>query len=154
LARAGYKVWCDVTRLLCEVIEDALRNRIAKFVFVSSRVSQMKDGAQKELLLADIVKKRTGLKYFILPVAIDDLPVSDSNIEILRLNVALFRGGWCCRAGWMVGIRSGWLLATRIPGVVRAGSRWPPPAWWGREQWRDGVGASDEAELVGWVGRR
>lgn len=99
LARAGYKVWSDVTRLLCgedfwDVIEDTLRNRTIKFIFVSSRTAQAKDGTKKELHLADTVRKRLGLKDFILPIAIDDMSVSDSNIEILRLNIVSFRNGW------------------------------------------------------------
>ena len=99
LARAGYKVWSDVTRLLCgedfwNVIEDTLRTRTIKFVFVSSRASQAKDGVKKELHLADTVRRQTGLKDFILPIAIDDMPFGDSNIEILRLNIASFQAGW------------------------------------------------------------
>jgi len=72
-------------------------------------------------------------------------------------------GGWgtarsqrhlcVCRAAWMVGNRSAWLVATEILAGPRAGERMAPPAWQGREHGRDGVGASEKRKLPGGVGR-
>lgn len=75
LAREGYPVWCDLTKLLdgedCwSDIEDAIRNRTTKFLFVISRISNEKLGVLQELALAKRVGK--GREDFVIPLEIDD----------------------------------------------------------------------------------
>lgn len=57
LAKEGYPVWCDLAKLLggedfWNDIEDAVRNRTTKFLFVLSKVSNEKQGVLQELALA------------------------------------------------------------------------------------------------------
>ncbi len=99
LAKDGYPVWCDLTKLLCgekfwDDIQDAIGNRSVKFIFVVSRQSNAKDGPKDELQCAVTAAKNHGLADFILPVAIDDLPVDQYYIPLLRRNVRSFRDGW------------------------------------------------------------
>ena len=54
LANEGYPVWCDQTKLLggekfWEDIEDAIKNRTVKFLFVLSRAANEKRGTLDEL---------------------------------------------------------------------------------------------------------
>jgi hypothetical protein len=101
LAKEGYRVWCDLTKLLggenfWDDIEQVLRTRGCKFVYVLSRVSNggADRGFRKELHLADVEAKRNGIKEFILPVAIDDLPSSDYNVYLsLRQSIG-FHPSW------------------------------------------------------------
>ena len=57
LANEGYGVWCDLTKVLggerfWDNIEDAIRNRTAKFLFVLSKSSNaMRDSPKDELEL-------------------------------------------------------------------------------------------------------
>jgi len=76
LAREGYPVWCDLTKLLggedfWRDVEAALRDRTAKFLFVLSKTSNQKQGTLDELALARKVGKQ--LQDFIIPLRIDDL---------------------------------------------------------------------------------
>ena len=57
LAREGYAVWCDLTKLLggeafWDDIQTAIEHRSAKFLYVLSRNSNRKDGALAELTVA------------------------------------------------------------------------------------------------------
>ena len=57
LAKEGYPVWCDRTKLLggepfWEEIEAAIRNRTRRFLFVQSRDSNKKEGPLDEVNLA------------------------------------------------------------------------------------------------------
>ena len=54
LAKEGYPVWCDLTRLLGGEdfwvdIENAIRERAVKFLYVLSNTSNTKPGPLKEL---------------------------------------------------------------------------------------------------------
>jgi len=97
LAKEGYPVWCDLTKLLggedfWNDIEDAIRNRTTKFLFVLSRISNEKPGVLQELALAKRVgKERTD---FVIPLKIDDLASDETTIELTRLNSIEFRGNW------------------------------------------------------------
>ena len=56
LAREGYAVWCDLTKLLggetfWRDIESSIRQRTAKFLYVLSHTSNVKDGLATEELL-------------------------------------------------------------------------------------------------------
>lgn len=100
LAAEGYGVWCDLTKLLggetwWDDIEDAIRHRTAKFIYVLSRTSNEKAGPRNELALARTVERADrSLERFIIPVWIDDLAPADFNVEVHRINAIPFRGGW------------------------------------------------------------
>src|SRR3954452_23494732 len=69
LANEGYKVWCDLTRLLggevfWDDIEDVLRNSAVKVLYVLSRSSNAKDGPLRELHLAQSVARKEKLTDF------------------------------------------------------------------------------------------
>ena len=69
LANQGYKVWCDLTKrlggeLFLDDIEEVIRTRAAKVLYVLSRTSNAKDGPLRELHLAQSVEciKKSGRK--------------------------------------------------------------------------------------------
>lgn len=97
LAREGFPVWCDLTKLLggedfWRNIESAIRERTVKFIYVLSRASNTKTGPRKELAVAQVVAKHA--KNFIIPVKVDDLPHDDTNIELKCLNALDFSKSW------------------------------------------------------------
>jgi hypothetical protein len=99
LANEGYRVWCDLTKLLggevfWDDIEEAIKTRAVKVLYVLSRTSNAKDGPLKELHFAQGVAKREKLKDFVIPLHIDDLPHSDVTIEITRINSVQFQQSW------------------------------------------------------------
>ena len=98
LTQHGYRVFCDLLNLwggedFWRDAENSIRTRAAKFVYVLSRVSNEKLGPRNELGVATNVAKDQGLSDFIIPILIDDLPASDVNIELARLNV-VSGGDW------------------------------------------------------------
>ena len=99
LAKIGYPVWCDLTRLLggedfWSDIEQAIRQGTSKFLFVLSGDSNQKPGPLQELALALTVARREILGDFIIPLRIDDIDFQDINIQLNRLNAIDFRAGW------------------------------------------------------------
>lgn len=99
LAKSGYPVWCDLTKLLggedfWKDIEEALRHRTCKFLFVLSETSNRKDGPLQELHLAKTVAREGRLHDFVVPLHIGKLPHSQTNIELSRLNSVPFYDGW------------------------------------------------------------
>jgi len=99
LARQGYPVWCDLTRLLggedfWSDVEVAIRQGTAKFLYVLSRNSNEKHGPLQELSVARSVALQKGLRDFIIPLRIDDLPYQDINIQLNRLNAIDFSTSW------------------------------------------------------------
>ena len=99
LAKEGYPVWCDLTRLLggelfWSDIEQAIRERTVKFLYVLTRVSNEKRGARDELALALGVERKDKLKDFVVPLWLDDLPPSEFNVELYRRNATPFQQGW------------------------------------------------------------
>lgn len=99
LANEGYRVWCDLTKLLggevfWDDIEEAIKTRAAKVLYVLSRTSNAKDGPLKELHFAQIIAKKEKLKDFVIPLHIDDLPHGDVTIEITRINTVAFAHSW------------------------------------------------------------
>ena len=99
LTREGYRVWCDVVRLrggddFWRDIETAIRLHTRKFIFVTSHASNRKQGTLQELAVAAGVARQLNETGFIVPVKIDDLPYSDHNIQINRLNALAFTKGW------------------------------------------------------------
>ena len=70
LAKQGYPVWCDLTKLLggedfWRDIEAAIRTRTIRFLYVLSRTSNTKRGPREELAVARKVAK--DLPGFIIP---------------------------------------------------------------------------------------
>jgi hypothetical protein len=99
LAREGYAVWCDLTKLLggeafWDDIQEAIEYRTAKFLYVLSRKSNIKEGALAELTVARDVEKKLKLRDFIIPLHIDDLPHNKTHILLRRLNTIPFRKSW------------------------------------------------------------
>ncbi len=99
LAKEGYPVWCDLTKLLggevfWDEAEEAIRTRTAKFLYVLSKDSNEKDGPLRELHLAQGVARHAGLPDFVIPLHIDDLRSADVTIELARVNYVPFERSW------------------------------------------------------------
>ncbi len=89
LAKEGYPVCCALTKLLGGEdfwlnIEDAIRTKTTKFVFVLSRSSNKKQGVLQEFAVAKQLARNR--QDFIIPVPIDDLPHADINIQVYGLS--------------------------------------------------------------------
>src|SRR5260370_25003689 len=101
LAGCGYKVWADIFDLAGGTpfwisIEDAIRKKALKVVFVVSKASCHPDrsGVRNEISVADAVKKSLKDPEFIIPVRIDDVAFGDLPIQIHQLNAIDFTSGW------------------------------------------------------------
>ena len=100
LAKDGYPVWCDLTKLLggenfWKDAEEAIRSRTIKFVYVLSRTSNEKDGPRNELQIAkNVAKQDTSLKDFIIPLHIDELPHAEINVLLTSVNAIPFEKSW------------------------------------------------------------
>ena len=97
----GYKVWADLFDLkggtpFWTTIEDAIRNRAIKVLFVVSHnsVDPNRSGVRNELSVADTIKKLIKDPGFIIPVKIDDTGFGDLPIQIHQLNAIDFAQGW------------------------------------------------------------
>ena len=100
-------MWCDLTRLLGGEdfwwdIEVALRDGTVKFLYVLSRESNQKPGPLQELSVALAVARQKGLKDFVIPLRIDDLPFQEINIQLNRLNAIDFSHSWAVGMGRLV----------------------------------------------------
>jgi len=145
LTSIGYHAWSDVTRLLggedfWARIEDVIRNRSAKLLFVLSRASNHKPGTLNELHIAQGVARKASLGDFVIPLRIDDLPHSEMNIQLARLNTIDFSTGWAS------GLKS--LAAKLHEDSVPTSSALGPAAvraWW-REACDVVAGVSPEPE--------
>lgn len=151
LARAGYRVWCDLTNLLGgEItwmdIEEAVRGSAIKFIYVLSKYSNEKDGVRKELAIAETVGNSLGDRDFIIPIKIDDISYADMNIEIHRRNAIPFVSSWA------VGLEQ--LLAKLDSETVPKEPKIGPPLI--RDWWRlnfdptKGVRQEEEEHLSNW----
>jgi hypothetical protein len=92
LANHGYKVWSDLLQLVggedfWKNIEDALRSRTVKHIYVLSATSNKAPGCLNELAVSTSVAKTSHLSDFIIPIRTDSIAYDDMNIEIKRLNV-------------------------------------------------------------------
>jgi hypothetical protein len=99
LTREGYRVWCDVANLMggddfWRDIETFIRQHTCRFVFILTRTSNRKQGPLQELAVATGVARQFNEPGFVIPVKLDDLPHSDHNIQIHRLNALSFTAGW------------------------------------------------------------
>ena len=104
LTSRGYTVWADVFHLkggtpFWTAIEDALRNRAVKVIFVVSRrsVDSARSGVRNELSVADGLRKALKDPGFIVPVRIDDTPYDELPIQVHQLNTLDFSADWNLR---------------------------------------------------------
>jgi hypothetical protein len=96
----SYETWVDVNNLdpsvdFWKTIESTIREESAKFLFVATResVSGKRDGINKELAVADRVRKGE-LENFIVPLRVDDVPFDDFPVELVRINGIDFNNDW------------------------------------------------------------
>jgi hypothetical protein len=151
LAKCGYPVWCDLTKLLggetfWDDIEQALRTRTVKFLYVLSKVSNAKDGPLSELQVAANVKRDEKLQDFIIPLLIDDLPHREINIQLARLTAVNFRKRWA------QGLRD-LLDKLELDGVSKYPDFSPSAvaAWWrGQHGAAQGISRGTEKHLSNW----
>ncbi|HXS99002.1 MAG TPA: toll/interleukin-1 receptor domain-containing protein [Candidatus Limnocylindrales bacterium] len=99
LANEGYRVWCDLTKLLggevfWDDIEAVIRTRTAKVLYVLTRTSNGKDGPLRELQLAQSLARKEGIQDFVIPLHIDDLPYGEVTIELTGVNATPFENSW------------------------------------------------------------
>jgi hypothetical protein len=101
LVGQGYSVWADLFALrggtpFWSSIEEALRTRAKKVVFVVSRhsVDPSRNGVRNELSVADGVRRSLKDPEFIIPVRIDDTPFDQLPIQVHQLNALDFSEGW------------------------------------------------------------
>ncbi len=128
LANEGYRVWSDVIDLVGGEdfwggIEEVIRQRAAKVVYLFSPASNTKEGYLRELSVAQGVAKTEKLKDFVIPIRIAEVAHNDANIRIHALNILESRS-------WNVGLAA--LLAKLqkdgvprdLPKDFRATSAW------------------------------
>jgi hypothetical protein len=149
LTALGYRVWCDLTRLLggedfWQDIEFAIRNRTTKFMYVLSRTSNSKPGPLQELQVATTVMRTMRLSNFIIPLLVDDLPHSETNIQLSRLTAIDFRD-------WTGGLRQ-LLEKLELDQVPKDPSAGPNAVaeWWVKEHFPDTLTSSPEEYLTNW----
>ncbi|MFZ0736953.1 MAG: toll/interleukin-1 receptor domain-containing protein [Candidatus Acidiferrales bacterium] len=147
LANEGFRVWCDLTKLLggeifWDDIEGVIRYRAAKVVYVLSRASNSKDGPLRELQLAQSLARREKLSDFVIPAHIDGLPHSEVTIELTRVNSIEFGKSW--GAGLATLLHKLEIDAVpRVPAFNRAAVN----DWW-RSQFDAAHGIRKEPETV------
>ena len=99
LMLAGYSVWSDVNNLIggelfWNEIEDTIRNRSQKVIFVQSETSLRKANALNELDLALDVERTIGISNFVIPVRVDDSEFGKTYIGLRRRLFIDFKEGW------------------------------------------------------------
>src|SRR5438552_8920520 len=99
LANAGYPVWCDLTKMLggedfWRDVEEAIRTRTIKFLYVLTHISNSKPGPLAELNVARNVMRDEDLHDFVIPLLLDDLPPREANIRLTNTNMTPFNSGW------------------------------------------------------------
>lgn len=107
LAREGYPVWCDLTKLLggeafWDDIQKIIREKAVKVIYVLSKVSNESDGVKREIHLAQDIAKKYEFNDFVIPLHIDDLAYSDVTIEVNRLNIIPFEKSWASGLGQLL----------------------------------------------------
>jgi hypothetical protein len=98
LAKEGYGVWCDLTKLLGgenwpNEINQALQTRTQKFLFVLSKYSNKKHDPQGELTAAFNIVKKEKFKNFIVPLRVDDLELDKIDFRLQNIQSVPF-GSW------------------------------------------------------------
>ncbi|MDA0558318.1 toll/interleukin-1 receptor domain-containing protein [Burkholderia pseudomallei] len=97
LTAIGYNAWVELNELAIgdrfwPDIELAIRERAVKFITVVSRNSVQKRGYRRELSMADALERSN--PGFILPVRIDEMPLTDVPAEIHDKHILDFSDGW------------------------------------------------------------
>ena len=96
LAAAGYEVWADVLRLRGghdwqRILEDALRNKARKVLFVGSPNGARKQGVRNEIQIAHNVGKRIEDAEFIIPLRVSRF---DAPFLIAHAQYIDFESSW------------------------------------------------------------
>lgn len=101
LARQGYRVWSEATKLVggerfWNDIQEAFQTSIVKAVFVVSRASAKKDGVQNEIDYARATAKRIGVtpEKFMQAIALDDLHEAEFPMQLAGRNAIYFNESW------------------------------------------------------------
>jgi hypothetical protein len=120
LGAAGYEVWSDLTHLqggdgFWGNIEEVIRARAAKVLFVHSAKVTGKPGTRKEVFLGLKIGERNKLPRFVVPLRIDATRFDDTFIELIDVQSIDFR------ADWLMGLQSVLSLLNR-DGVPRSQS--------------------------------
>lgn len=130
LARDRYGVWCDLTKLLGgenwpSEINNAIKARTQKFLFVLSRSSNKKDNTLGELELARSIAKECSFENFIIPLRVDDIQKSELDFRLQGIEWVDFMDGW------YAGMQKLSKLFER-DGVIKNISFGPPSvnSWW------------------------
>ena len=146
LAKDGFGVWCDLTKLLggenfWKDAEAAIRSRTVKFLYVLSRKSNVKDGPRNELQVAiNVLKSDKSLQNFVVPLHIDDLPHSETNVLLTSINAVAFEKSWAKGYAQLLDV----LERDKVP----KNPKFNPGAvssWW-KGQFSAGRGVKNEAE--------
>ncbi len=146
LAKDGYGVWCDLTKLLggetfWKDAEEAIRTRTIKFVYVLSRTSNDKDGPRNELQIAKNVSKLdASLHDFVIPLHIDDLPHSEINVLLTSINAVPFEKSWAKGYSQLVEV----LEREKVPKKPNFNPR-AVSSWW-RSQFSANRGLRNDSE--------
>lgn len=99
LAKEGYGVWCDLTKLLGgenwpKEINQALQIRTQKFLFALSKYSNQKHDPQGELTTAFNIMKKEGIENFIVPLKVDDLEHTKTDYRLQNIQSISFKESW------------------------------------------------------------
>lgn len=99
LSVAGYDVWVDLMELrggdvFWEKIEDAIREKASRVIFVQSHASLMKPNVLNEVDLALNVERQLGGSGFVIPVKIDDSKFDRTYIGLRRRHIIDFQRNW------------------------------------------------------------
>lgn len=146
LAKDGYGVWCDLTKLLggenfWKDAEEAIRSRTIKFIYILSRTSNEKEGPRNELQIAkNVFRRDKSLHDFIVPLHVDDLPHAEINVLLTSLNAIPFERSWAKGYSQLLEV----LERENVP----KNPNFNPAAvqsWW-REQFSAGKGVRAEPE--------
>lgn len=96
LSAAGYDVWADVLRLKGgddwqRVLEDALRNKAAKMLWVATEFGTTKQGVRNEIQIASDIGRKIGDDSFIVPLKLE---ACDAPFLAVHIQWIDFRKGW------------------------------------------------------------
>jgi hypothetical protein len=96
LTALGYEVWSDLMRLRGgddwqQILENALRERTGKVLFVGTTAGASKRGVRNEIQIASDVAKKIGDNAFIIPLRLEPF---DAPFLIVHAQYIDFSRGW------------------------------------------------------------
>jgi len=99
LAKEGYGVWCDITKLLGgenwpKEINTALQERTCLFLFVLSKYSNEKPDPLGEFEVARKVMKREKIKNYIVPLKVDNISRDEVDYRLQEIQSISFDVSW------------------------------------------------------------